>query len=347
MRSRVALISLALAASALAAPLLVHAASIPFFGPIIDNKLQECAALGWGAVMIVVNNIIRLLITLTIVFVAPLMIAYAGFLLVVNPVNPSGKEKARKMILNLIIGLIIALAAWLIVDAIMATLYNGAFGSWYNIITTGGQAPCLALATQLNPAAAPSLGGAPAFPGSPLGAGPIQNASGSCTAAALGPFWGAKAAAMSCVTHYEDSTCNPLQSSGTDIGSDGTPVSIGIFQINLSAPQGDLAQYPACTTASGGTPLHCNQAFAGGTYTAQNHATHVADIRLYQKCVDAISNLNCSNQAANAVLASQGLSGWGSRAQQNCSSLLASNSGASGQQMLTAVLVSVSDFLNL
>ncbi len=95
--------------------------------------------------MIVINNIISLLLTLAIVFVAPLMIAWAGFLFVVNPVNAGGKEQAKKILTNTIVGIVIALAGWLIVDAIMAVLYkpNASNGGttltvWYNLVTGSG-----------------------------------------------------------------------------------------------------------------------------------------------------------------------------------------------------------------
>jgi hypothetical protein len=103
--------------------------------------------------LLVINNIILLLITLLITFVAPIMIAYAGFLLVVNPFNSEAKSKAKTMFLNLVIGLVIALASWLIVDALMAVIYNpsafnstqagSTFGSrWFEILTSGGQDIC-------------------------------------------------------------------------------------------------------------------------------------------------------------------------------------------------------------
>jgi len=163
MRSRVALITFAIAASVLAVPLIAQAASIPFFGPIVGDTFDPKCALGWGALILVINNIIRLLLTIAIVFVAPLMIAYAGFLLVVNPVHPEGKTRAKSLLLNLAIGLVIALSAWLIVDLIMATLYNDEFGTWSEIITTGGEPACLTFPTELAPA--PTPGGVVVAPG--------------------------------------------------------------------------------------------------------------------------------------------------------------------------------------
>ncbi|TSC71215.1 MAG: hypothetical protein G01um101449_70 [Parcubacteria group bacterium Gr01-1014_49] len=138
-----------------ALPSLAHAGGIPFFGPIIPEAYSRCAA-SWGLLITVINNIISLLLTLAIVFVAPIMIAYAGFLFVVNPVNASGKEEAKKILTNTIVGIVIALAGWMIVDAIMAVLYNantpvagGAIGTWVDLIGSKGVPPCIPLKASL------------------------------------------------------------------------------------------------------------------------------------------------------------------------------------------------------
>lgn len=137
-----------------ALPLAAHA-SIPFFGPIIPQSGDQavCAA-SWGMLLTVINNIIELLITLVIVFVAPLMVAYSGFLFVVNPVNASGKEEAKKILTNTVVGIVIALAGWMIVAALMAVLYNPkAVGStWSDIIGSKGLPVCIPLKASLNPA---------------------------------------------------------------------------------------------------------------------------------------------------------------------------------------------------
>ncbi len=163
MRSRT-LLAVVFAVSSFVLPVVAHAA-IPFFGPIIPQTggQASCPA-SWGMLITVINNVIELLLTLAIVFVAPLMIAYSGFLFVVNPVNASGKEQAKKILTNTVVGIVIALAGWLIVDAIMAALYNpGAssgtttLGRWSDIITSGGVLPCIPLAGSLNQAV-PSAG---------------------------------------------------------------------------------------------------------------------------------------------------------------------------------------------
>lgn len=165
MRSRISLLTLLLVAGSLALPLAAHAA-IPFFDPIIPQSTNQCAA-GWGLIMVVINNIISLGITLAIVFVAPLMIAYAGFLFVVNPVNAGGKAKAKSILLNTVVGIVIALAGWMIVDAVMAVLYdrNTVGETWSQLITTGGANFCIPLAGSLRPAVVPPPGLVVGVPG--------------------------------------------------------------------------------------------------------------------------------------------------------------------------------------
>jgi len=146
MRSRASVFAFFIVASVFVLPAIASAAMIPFFGPIIPPSYNVCPA-GWGMIMDVINNIISLLLTLAIVFVAPLMIAYSGFLFVVNPVNAGGKEQAKKILTNTVVGIVIALAGWMIVDAIMAVLTpNGKpFGqNWASLITSsGGTSSCL------------------------------------------------------------------------------------------------------------------------------------------------------------------------------------------------------------
>jgi len=160
MRPRLISFALLFVAASLALPVAVHAAAIPFFGPIIDQSWTvsstgiQCA-LGWGAVLSVVNNIIRFLLTLAILFVAPIMIAYSGFLYVVNPMNPSGISRAKEILRNTIVGIVVALAGWLIVDAIMAVLYNpkAVGATWSSLITSGNALTCLpqkGVGTELN-----------------------------------------------------------------------------------------------------------------------------------------------------------------------------------------------------
>jgi hypothetical protein len=229
-----------------ALPVVAHAA-IPFFGPIIQKGVSvigdsQTCPLGWGAVINVVNNIISFLITIAIVFVAPVMIAYAGFLYVWNPMNPSGIAKAKSMLTNIVVGIVVALAAWMIVDAVMAVLYNPTDikSTWSNLIMSGGIDPCRlnqtgsqagALSTDsLNQADLSNIGvGATASGG---GKCAIQN-SGLCSASGMSVF-GAAANQASIICSAESAN-GTLLISKVDVTTSGIPVSFGLFQINITA----------------------------------------------------------------------------------------------------------------
>ncbi len=170
---RFSLLAVVFIAGSFALPHAAHA-GIPFFGPIIPNEQitvndvvtnQNVCAASWTMLIIVINNIISLFITLAIVFVMPLMLAYSGFLFVVNPVNSGGISKAKGILTSTIVGIVIALAGWLIVDAIMAALYNAnapigtsTLGTWSELVTGNPSNLCIPLAGSFAPAVTPPPG---------------------------------------------------------------------------------------------------------------------------------------------------------------------------------------------
>jgi len=156
MRSRISLFSFLIIIVSLVLPSVAYAA-IPFFGPIVPQAANQaiCPA-SWGMFIIVVNNIISFAITIAIVFVAPIMIAYAGFIMMTGQGNPGEINKAKGILWNTVIGIIVALAGWLIVDAVMVVLYNpnaqsGAtkLGSWSSLIIGNANDLCLSQAGAL------------------------------------------------------------------------------------------------------------------------------------------------------------------------------------------------------
>ena len=152
MRSRLPLLTILLAGSALMLPHFAHAA-IPFYGPIIPSAWNLCPS-NWAGLITVANNIISFLITITITFIAPLMFAYGGFLYLTSGSSPGNRSQANSLMLNTVIGICIALASWLIVDALLAVLYNpSAVGaSWYSLITANGST-CINVAGSLSQSA--------------------------------------------------------------------------------------------------------------------------------------------------------------------------------------------------
>ncbi|MDP2665448.1 MAG: pilin [bacterium] len=271
MRSRVPLFALLLVVGSFVFPLAAYA-GIPFFGPIVPPEVNRCAA-GWGAVITVINNIISFLLTLVIVFVAPLMIAYSGFLFVVNPVNSGGIAKAKSVLLNTIIGIIIAFASWLIVDAIMAVLYHPtdpslAGKAWSQLITSGGQDFCLiqegALKnlnqTNLGVTGVNALGTATYVSGK---AGALcADANPYCNVATLqkaGFSTIAQASAMSCIAITESTGKPDTPDSGTG--------ACGLFQITNKTSKSNW-QNPSYHSGNCSTASSCNDPVCN-TQTAQ------------------------------------------------------------------------------
>lgn len=290
MRSRTSVFALLFTVGFFALPHFAHAA-IPFFGPIIPAGNNVCPA-GWGMLMTVINNIISLLLTLAIVFVAPIMIAYSGFLYVVNPFDPSGISKAKGILTNTIVGIVIALAGWMIVDAIMAVLYSpgNAGGTWSSLITSSGSA-CL-----------PQKGALPQDPLNPTKTTPGVSAGGGTVTPG-----GATLAQCS----GSNTACSPaaLQSAG------------------LSTTQANIMSCIAVTESSGvpGTPPY-NTTHPGSNSTAcgtfqitqttwNKNASGACSS--FSNCMDATCNL----QVAAALVSHNGYSDWTCA---NCNSKAAS-----------------------
>ncbi len=288
MRSRVFVFAFLLVAGSLTLPLAAHA-GIPFFGPIIPDAINKCAA-GWGMLITVINNIISLLITLAIVFVAPLMIAWSGFLFVVNPVNSSGISQAKSILTNTVVGIVIALCGWLIVDAVMSVLYVGNLGAWSQIINWNGDACLIQEGSlyKLTPAS-PGVTGVSANGGVVSTNGKTSQCSSSntaCSPAALqtAGLNATQANVMSCIAVTESSgipSTPPYNIAHP--GSNST--ACGTFQITKTtwntAASGACADFSNCMDAS------CN--------------VQVAKILVAKNGYSDWTCTNCNNKAASCV----------------------------------------------
>jgi len=157
--------------------------------------------------------------------------------------------------------------------------------------------------------------------------GCVDNTTGECTYSDCGGgvnansyvkqnFSGAGCSGMSaqaaCVARIE-SSCNPLLGSGVDIGSDGSAVSWGMFQVNLSAN----------ALQCNGQRLDCPSAFGGGAYTSRNHGTYVNNQVLYNQCVNLAQDPQCSAQMFEQLRAERNgsIRAWGNAAYNACSGL--------------------------
>jgi hypothetical protein len=118
----------------------------------LDPSCLPGAPLSFGAVMEIAQRFVNLGISLGIFFFV-IILAWAGFLFMISATNPESRSKAKKMLLNAAIGLMIILSAWLMVDFIMKALYSGPdgtegrFGPWNSIL---GDGPACVVATTPN-----------------------------------------------------------------------------------------------------------------------------------------------------------------------------------------------------
>lgn len=303
MRFRV-LLSVVLSAAYFAAPLAAHA-GIPFFGPIIPLDSNICPA-SWGMLITVINNIISLLITLAIVFVAPLTIAWAGFLITTNAGNMSNLDKGKTILWNTVKGIVLALSGYLIVSAIMAVLYHpdpntNWTTNWANIISGNSNDMCLNQAGSTPGAGLNQISGVSAN-----GVNYLAPVSGNCSTSALISYGidPAIANTMSCIAQNE-SSCNLTA---------GNPNSsaFGLFQIvNGWNDTGHNLNFPVCTQAAqtaGYTVngnLNCSNAVLSGG------APNPSQITLYNACRAASANPNCNAQAAQWLYSNRnGYTNW-------------------------------------
>lgn len=123
--------------------LLIPSDAFAQFGPIVPEVCRTCAC-GFGGVMAIIQNLVNFIIAIAIIF-ATIILAWGGGLYILSPMNPESRSTANKMLINAVIGIVVVLSAWLIVDFVMKTLYGGQFGPWNSILydSRGEVASCL------------------------------------------------------------------------------------------------------------------------------------------------------------------------------------------------------------
>lgn len=125
----------------LAFALLLPLPALAQFGPIVPEACHTCAC-GFGGVLAIIQNLSNLIISVAVI-IATLIMVWAGVMYIMSATNPESRSTANKMLLNAVIGLMIVLSAWLIVDFVMKTLYGGQFGPWNSILITGSGDSCV------------------------------------------------------------------------------------------------------------------------------------------------------------------------------------------------------------
>lgn len=85
----------------------------------------------WNALIEMINRIVAWLV-MFLSIIAVIVMVIAGFRMVTSGGDVAAWTAAKQMFTNVVIGLIIVLAAWLIVDTLLATLTGGGLNKWLN-----------------------------------------------------------------------------------------------------------------------------------------------------------------------------------------------------------------------
>jgi hypothetical protein len=112
---------------------------LPVVGLADDNpatsRLVPCdtgEACNFGALMQLIDNVIKFALFKMAVPIAAIMFAYAGFkMITAGGEAASARTQAKEIFINTAVGLVIAIAAWLIVSTILAIL--GYKGGWIGL----------------------------------------------------------------------------------------------------------------------------------------------------------------------------------------------------------------------
>lgn len=181
-----------------------------------------------------INNVIQFTIVISSLLGA-LVFMYAGFLLTTSGGNPGQIQKAKGLFLNVIIGLIILLAAFAIVNTVIAAMVGSESPllSWQKIecmypgevAAPGDIKRYVDIGPTGTDGVIPSIGG---------GGSCSVTTSGNCAVSNLSCF-GSYAEQASQICNIESSGGRANATSGTDLCKDGSSFSGGLFQINILA----------------------------------------------------------------------------------------------------------------
>lgn len=279
------------------------------------------------------RNILDFLITIAVI-IAVIIIVFAGLRLTTSAGNVAAKDAAKGYMTNAIIGLILVLVSWLIIDTIMKVLVDqevGAggqdFGVWHRIECrdqptpreVGMQVEIMAC-SQLEDSdfdCVPQIddcvddGGTVFFRGeseiecrySSLDRPNPGNLPDDavCDPDVVGQYFAGQDVNDARCVISEESTCGTDNVSLTDTMNDGRAFSFGPMQVNLTVHDLNI---PECTSISDRGQLNCTNAFAGSNFDAR-----VVDESLYAECARVAQDTNC-NLSYGRQLRDDDINGW-------------------------------------
>lgn len=293
-------------------PALASAQSnLPLFDPewqlvpeahLLDADCPVGAPLGFGGFLQLVQNGMNAAISFGVIMFV-IIITFAGILWVLTPTNPENHSQAKKILTNAVIGLLIILSAWLIVDFVMKILYseNTTFGPWNEILMEGGDY-CIVAASSTRLFSGSII--APVFPGATGSPEPRFTTSGACSFTSVQQAGQSvnitlkEARFLACIARPESQCGSDLTNYNWNRGSSA----YGPFMILLDG-NARYFENAACRQAAGVTgPLNCDDGFRGGN--------PIPGSAIANRCMRAAANLACSTAAATALVRQSGHTPW-------------------------------------
>lgn len=290
-----------------------------FFGPIVpegcycNNKPIQGgggfigSAPDYGCVLAVIQNLIQFAVTLGVILCV-LWIAYAGFSLMVSGGSAEARSQGKTRIVNALVGILVILSAWLVVNFVMNVLYNGKFGAWNSILAADSSSQCItpkeptaitagSLLTTLTTVAPGTANGLPSG-----NAGDACNPSKIQTAAQTAGvnMPSTEAVMLACLAGPESTCGSNLQNYNWNGVKDPRKPSTayGPFQVLLST-NSNCYDNNTCEVAAGVSgPLNCKSGFSNGR--------PIPGSQTVANCIKAASNLGCSAAAADCLYRQNG-----------------------------------------
>jgi len=217
----------------------------------------------WGCVLQVLQNVITDAVFLGVILCV-IWIAVGGFSLMASAGNPESISQSKIRIMNALVGIVVILCSWLVIDFVMKAIYNPEatfsgvnIGPWNDILKSSGNDYCikqttpqaitsgaLDIATSVTPGTSSSVG---------VAKGLCADGNTSCSPSVMKSegLNDAQANAMSCIAVTESG-------GGSNKGASGTGA-LGLFQI--TGQNWAISKYhkSPCSTASSRLDDACNR----------------------------------------------------------------------------------------
>ncbi len=283
-----------------------------------DGKLTTFDPDGTGKLGEYLNLMINLFIGLCAV-TAVVMIVMGGIEYSTSDLV-SGKAAAKDRIQNAILGLLLALCSWLILNTINPDLLNTEIDIGGASITSYGEITLEALPDGTYS----STGGAGA---GVIGSGQCKvqtNPNNACSPQKLSSCFRDRVNEASRVCSVESAGGQTGVESGSDKLADGRSYSVGLWQINLTVHQvrdPNTGQMLDCPAAFTGNRRGCGRGTVVPSGPNVGHCSFsVRDINLYNRCVAAAKNPTSNTEAACKIYNQTGHSfqPWGWTAKKAC-----------------------------